>query len=72
MVFMKGKIKTSVAISRSWEGDTVASDIISKIKRDAPKPKFILLFLTIHYENEMKRIITLTIIKLGQVLTIKH
>ena len=44
--------KASVEISRKWDGKEVAIEIVDKIKNKMSKPKFILLFTTIHYEKE--------------------
>ena len=39
--------KASVEISRKWDGEEVAIEIVDKIKNKMSKPKFILLFTTI-------------------------
>jgi hypothetical protein len=51
------KFKSSVEISRKWDGGEVAIEITQKIKRKIPNPKFILLFVTIQYENEFEKIL---------------
>ncbi len=51
------EFKISVEISRKWDGDKVASELIEKIKKNISLPKFILLFSTIHYEKEFKKIL---------------
>jgi len=49
--------KASVAVSREWDGERVGKEIVSKIRNKAPNPKFILLFATIHYKSEFKKIL---------------
>lgn len=51
-------LKVSVAVSREWNGKTVASEIIGKINVKVQKPKFILLFTTIHYKDDFKLILS--------------
>jgi len=50
--------KASVEISRKWDGKEVAIEIVDKIKNKMSKPKFILLFTTIHYEKEFKKLLS--------------
>jgi len=50
--------KTSVEISRKWKSSRVASEIIQKFKNKNLNPKVILLFTTIHYEKELKNILS--------------
>ncbi len=50
--------KASVEISRKWDGEEVAIEIVDKIKNKMSKPKFILLFTTIHYEKEFKKLLS--------------
>ncbi|MFH1228816.1 MAG: FIST N-terminal domain-containing protein [Candidatus Aenigmatarchaeota archaeon] len=50
--------KAVVEISREWEGEKVAKELVLKIKSKTPNPKFILLFTTIHYEKEFKKILS--------------
>jgi len=50
--------KASVEISRKWDGEEVAIEIVDKIKNKISKPKFILLFTTIHYEKEFKKLLS--------------
>jgi len=52
------KFKVSVVVSRKWDGSEVAKEITQKImKNTSNPPKFILLFTTIHYENEFKKLL---------------
>lgn len=50
--------KACVEISRRWEGEEVAKELIQKIKNKVSHPKFILLFATIDYKNEFKKILS--------------
>jgi hypothetical protein len=52
------EFKAAVEISREWEGDKVAKELVGKLKAKTPNPKFILLFTTIHYEKEFKKILS--------------
>jgi len=54
----KPEFKAAVEISREWEGDKVAKELVGKLKNKTPNPKFILLFTTIHYEKEFKKILS--------------
>ena len=51
------EFKICVEISREWDGDKVANELIEKIKKNISLPKFILLFTTIHYKKEFKKIL---------------
>ncbi len=51
------EFKAAVEISREWDGEKVASEIVKKFKDKDLNPKFILLFTTIHYEKEFKKIL---------------
>ena len=51
------EFKAAVEISRKWDGNDVAEDIINKFNIVGINPKFILLFTTIHYEKEFKIIL---------------
>jgi hypothetical protein len=51
------EFKTSVEISRKWDGSEAASEITQKLKNKNLSPNFILLFTTIHYEKEFKKIL---------------
>jgi hypothetical protein len=55
---MESPIKVAVETSREWEGSRVAKDITDKLKNATPSPNFILLFTTIHYEKEFKKILS--------------
>jgi hypothetical protein len=58
---MRSKIedlKVCVATSRQWKGMEAAAELWSKIKKEAPNPKFILLFATIDYKDEFKDILS--------------
>ncbi len=48
----------SLEISRKWDGSEVANEISNKILNKIKSPKFILLFTTIHYEKEFKKILS--------------
>jgi hypothetical protein len=50
-------LKVCVATSRQWKGMEVAAELWSKIKKETPEPKFILLFATIDYKDEFKEIL---------------
>jgi len=50
-------LKVCVATSRQWKGMEVAAELWSKIKKESPDPKFILLFATIDYKDEFKEIL---------------
>jgi len=52
------EFKATVEISRKWDGNEVAEEIVNKIKNKNLNPKFILLFTTIHYKNEFEKILT--------------
>lgn len=54
----KPELKVCVEVSREWEGRKVVEDLTNEIKKKVPKPKFILLFATIDYENEFKPILS--------------
>ncbi len=54
----KTEFKAAVEISREWDGGKVAEEIVKKLKKKTPNPKFILLFTTIHYEKEFKKILS--------------
>jgi len=51
-------LKVCVATSRQWKGTEAAAELWSKIKKEVPNPKFILLFATIDYKNEFKDILS--------------
>lgn len=51
------EFKAAVEVSRKWDGTEVADEITNKIKDKGLRPKFILLFTTIHYESEFKKIL---------------
>lgn len=52
------KFKVSIVVSRKWDGSEVAKEITQKImKNTSNPPKFILLFTTIHYKNEFKKLL---------------
>lgn len=50
-------MKVCVATSRQWDGKRVANELSSKIIKDAPNPKFMLLFATIDYKDEFNEIL---------------
>jgi hypothetical protein len=54
----KPKFKAAVEVSRKWDGNQVAIELSIKIKNKCPKPRFILLFTTIHYEGEFEKILS--------------
>jgi len=54
----KTDFKACVEVSRKWEGEKVAEELINKIKNEVLNPKFILLFATIEYKNEFKKILS--------------
>ncbi|MEM7820375.1 MAG: FIST N-terminal domain-containing protein, partial [Candidatus Aenigmatarchaeota archaeon] len=54
----KPEFKATVEISREWNGEKVAEELVHKLKSKTPNPKFILLFTTIHYQNEFKPILS--------------
>jgi hypothetical protein len=51
------ELKTAVIVSRKWDGGEIAEEIKEKIQQKNVSPKFILLFLTIHHEPELLKII---------------
>ena len=51
-------LKVCVGTSRQWKGMEVAAELWSKIKKESPDPKFILLFATIDYKDEFKDILS--------------
>jgi len=51
------EFKAAVEISRKWDGNEVAAEITQKFKDKNLNPKFILLFTTIHYEKEFKKML---------------
>ena len=52
------KFKVSIVLSRKWDGSEIAKEISQKImKNTSNPPKFILLFTTIHYKNEFKKLL---------------
>ncbi|MEM5778244.1 MAG: FIST N-terminal domain-containing protein [Candidatus Aenigmatarchaeota archaeon] len=53
----KPEFKATVEVSREWNGEKVAEELVKKLKVKTPNPKFILLFTTIHYEKEFKPIL---------------
>jgi hypothetical protein len=52
------EFKAAVEISRKWDGKEVAEEIVNKIKNKNINPRFILLFTTIHYEKEFKKLLS--------------
>lgn len=52
------EFKAAVEVSRKWDGAEVAQELVDKLQSKTPNPKFILLFTTIHYENEFKKILS--------------
>lgn len=51
------EFKIAVEVSRKWDGTEIAKELTKKIKDKNLQPKFILLFITIHYEREFKKIL---------------
>jgi len=51
------EFKSAVETSRKWDGESVAVELSSKIKNKLLNPNFILLFSTIHYENEFNKLL---------------
>ena len=59
MMVGDSKFEVSIVMSRKWDGSEVAEEISRKIMKNTSKPpKFILLFTTIHYKNEFKKLLT--------------
>ena len=54
----KPNFKAAVEVSRKWDGNQVAIELSIKLKNKCPKPRFILLFTTIHYEGEFEKILS--------------
>jgi hypothetical protein len=54
----KPKISVAIEMSRKWDGDAVGKELVDKIIRKTSRPNFILLFTTIHYEKEFKKILS--------------
>lgn len=51
-------LKVCVEVSEEWKGEKVVKELVEKIKQKVPNPKFILLFATIHYKDEFKKILS--------------
>jgi hypothetical protein len=51
-------LQVCVEVSEKWEGEKVAKELVEKIKQKVPNPKFILLFATIDYKDEFKKILS--------------
>jgi hypothetical protein len=54
----KPELRVCAEVSREWEGQKVAEDLVNKIKGKVPSPRFILLFTTIDYKNEFNPILS--------------
>jgi len=51
-------LQVCVEVSEEWKGEKVTKELVEKIKQKVPNPKFILLFTTAQYKDELKRILS--------------
>jgi len=51
------EFKSTVEISRKWDGIEISKELTEKIKNKDLNPRFIALFSTIHYKNEFEKIL---------------